>query len=187
MKVILSIIILISVIIFVYLILSTKEQNQNDNTLNVRGDMKNRPRVDCNQNVTYCFEDANCANLCQNSTGSRCRNGICINTNVINSQLPLNECDARRGVVTFLSGNTALGRFDFLCRSIDLGIASDDINVTNRMCIGGSINIDYTKQFPDIRDCSCPPDTRSVILPSTSQVRSYVHCLPLNVADRIVT
>jgi hypothetical protein len=106
-----------------------------------------------------------------------CRNGVCVNSNVINSQAPQNECDAERGVITFFVGNTALGRYDFLCRSIDPGIAPNNPNEDNNMCKFGNIDINYLRQFPSIANCSCPIGTQPVILPATSQVRSYVHCI----------
>lgn len=146
----------------------------------------NKPRVDCLQEVTYCFTDAHCRRLCLNTTGSKCQNGICINSNVIHSELPLNECDASKGVVTFLAGNVALGNFMGICRSIDPGIASDDITTPNRMCTGGTINIDYTSQFPSARDCNCPTGFTQITLPATQQVRPYVACLPDAIANRLL-
>jgi hypothetical protein len=187
MRVLLSILLMIGLLYFVFIFyrntnIITDERPQ----LRVDAGVSNKPRVDCNQSVVYCFQDNHCAKLCFNKTGSVCRNGICINTNVLNSQQPLNECNVERGVVTFLVGNTSLGRFDYLCRSIDPGIAPDDITQPNNMCKNGSILIDYTQQFPDIRNCTCPTGTKGVILPATSQVRPYVQCIEEFWADRIL-
>lgn len=183
----LSIFVILALCIFLYLIFWFEPEQPCESRINVGSSIGNRARVDCAQNVTYCFEDSHCAKMCQNATGSICRNGVCLSANIINSQTPLNECDARRGVVSFFSGNVALGRFDFVCRSIDLGVAPDDISQPNNMCRGGIINIDYTRQFPTPRDCQCPAGTRGVILPATSQVRQYVQCLPTRIADTVIT
>lgn len=186
-KKIFSIVILITLAIFIFFIFKQQINAQENNTIKINDkSVGNKPKVDCTQNVTYCFDNSQCRRLCQNSTGSICQNGICINGNVLNTQLPINECDATKGVVTFLAGNVALGNFTGLCKSIDPGIANDDITIPNRMCSNGSINIDYTRQFPSIRDCTCPTGTRAVLLPATQQIRPYVSCLPNLVADRII-
>lgn len=142
-------------------------------------------RVDCSLGVVYCFENNNCSSVCTIASSAVCRNGICLNSNVINTTAPINECDAERGVVTFFAGNVALGRYDYLCRSIDLGIAPDDVSLPNNMCKDGDIDINYLVQFPDIRQCQCPPGTSLVGLPATSQVRQYGQCLDTRLADQI--
>jgi len=180
-------IVLLAILYFVYLIYNLPERvNVGRNDIQLRGRANRKGRINCDQNVTYCFEDAHCANLCSNKSGSICRNGICVNANVINTQVPINECNAKRGVFTFFVGNTALGVYDFLCRSVDLGIAPDNPQQDNNMCIGGSIDIDYTRAFPSTLDCKCPVGKRLVILPETSQVRQYGHCLDEQIANRIL-
>jgi hypothetical protein len=181
-----SFVVLVLLMLFIAYIFTQNHTTISSPQIRLEGkSLGTKPRIDCQQNVTYCFEDAHCRNLCTNSTGNRCRNGICINDNLLNTQLPLNECDARRGVVTFLAGNVALGNFIGLCRSVDLGIAPDDVTLPNKMCTDGTINIDYTRQFPSVRDCQCPAGTRVVILPATEQVREYAVCLSNLLADRL--
>jgi hypothetical protein len=67
-----------------------------------------------------------------------------------------------------------------------LGIAPDNPREPNSMCKDGSIIIDYTKSFPSIFDCTCPPDKTMVILPETSQVRRYAQCIDKDIASRIL-
>lgn len=185
-KLVISIILIICVFYFFVLILNNKDVFTINKKIVLGSNATQAPRIDCEQHVTYCFEDTDCAKLCQNISGSICRNGICLNTNVLNSTQPINECNAKRGVVTFFVGNTALGRYDSLCKSVDLGIAPDNPNETNNMCKNGNININYLESFPSIQNCMCPPFTKSIILPATSIVRQYAHCLPENIANRIV-
>lgn len=180
-------VVLILILYFVYLIYDiprTLDATRND--IQLTGRVNRSDRIDCNQKITYCFEDSHCAKLCSNQTGSICRNGICVDANVLNTTVPINECNAEKGVFTFFAGNIALGRYEFLCRSVDLGIAPDNPNENNNMCIGGSIDIDYTISFPSILNCTCPPGKKPVILPETSQVRRYVHCIDEFTANRII-
>lgn len=178
---------LVLILYFVYLIYNIPKQLElKRNDIQLAGTVNRSDRIDCDQNVTYCFEDAHCARLCSGKSGSICRNGICVNANVINTQVPINECNAERGVFTFFAGNVALGRYDFLCRSVDLGIAPDNPREPNSMCKDGLITIDYTKSFPSIFDCTCPPDKTMVILPETSQVRRYAQCIDKDIASRIL-
>lgn len=179
---------LIMILYFVYLIYNIPHHvnNTNNNNIQLTGRVNRSDRIDCNQKITYCFEDSHCSKLCSNQTGSICRNGICVNANVLNTQVPINECNSERGVFTFFAGNVALGRYDFLCRSIDLGIAPNDPNLDNNMCIGGSIDINYKQAFPAITDCVCPEGKIPVVLPETSQVRRYVHCIDEFIANRIM-
>lgn len=180
-------VVLIAILYFVYLIYNLPERaNVIRNDIQLRGRTRRNDRINCDQNITYCFEDAHCAHLCSSKSGSICRNGICRNANVLNTQVPVNECNAERGVFTFFVGNTALGRYDFLCRSVDLGIAPDNPREPNRMCTNGFIDIDYTRSFPSITDCTCPPGQKMVTLPETSQVRAYTQCFDEKIANRII-
>jgi len=185
---ILSVVLLLGLLCFLFVVWRLPNSPiTDDNKISLpsaRADANNR--INCNQTTVYCFEDAHCAKLCLDRTGQVCRNGICTNINVLNSTQPINECDATKGVVTFFTGNVALGRYDFLCRSVDLGIAPDNIQEPNQMCKNGTISIDYVHRFPDIRDCVCGDGLVSVEMAATSQVRPYTHCLSQFWADRII-
>jgi hypothetical protein len=179
---------LLLILYFVYLIYNIPSELQSlpRNDIQLPGRVNRSDKIDCDQNITYCFEDAHCARLCSGQAGSICRNGICVNANVINTTVPINECNAERGVFTFFAGNVALGRYDFLCRSVDLGIAPDNPQGQNNMCKDGTIAIDYTRSFPSILDCQCPPGKSLVVLPETSQVRRYAQCIDDATAQRIL-
>lgn len=147
-----------------------------DELFNLKSQLEQNKKINCNQKVTYCFDDSQCNQRC--TSQSTCSNGICLNSNIFTSTAPDNECDSRRGVLTFFVGNPTLGRYEYLCKSVDPGIANDDINKPNLMCTGGTIDINYLSSFPKISDCKCPLDYQSIIIPSTPEVRSYVVCVP---------
>lgn len=140
--------------------------------------LEQEKKIDCQQKVTYCFEDSQCAQRCSNL--SVCSHGVCLNSNIFTTTAPINECDASKGVLTFFVGNPAFGVYEYLCKSVDPGIADDDIKKPNRMCTGGNIDIDYTKSFPLMNNCNCPNDFDMVIVPATSTVREYGVCIPKN-------
>ena len=147
-----------------------------DALFHLKSTLEFNKKINCNQKVTYCFSDRQCNQRC--SSQSTCSNGICLNLNIFNSVAPTNECDAQRGVLTFFVGNPAIGRYDNLCKSIDPGIANDDITKPNLMCTNGTIDINYLQSFPLITDCNCPENYSLIIIPSTPTVREYSVCVP---------
>lgn len=170
--------ILVSLVYYITKTLFNQEFDALDeDAVSIDAQMGLRDRRDCDQDVVYCFEDAHCTKICAAKFGSRCSNGVCINAAIINSQAPNNECDARRGVLTYFVGNPMLGRYDYLCKSVDPGIASNDISEPNRMCLGGQIAIDYLQQFPAENQCQCLPGYSKVSIPNTSSIRNYVVCV----------
>lgn len=185
---IISLLLLFFLAIYLYIVFFHIDFNNNtfNNLITPSQTVGTLNRVDCTQQTTYCFENSHCRSKCLDTTGSICRNGICLSSNVLNTQAPINTCDASRGVVTFLVGNTALGRFDTLCRSIDPGIAPNDVTQPNRMCFMGNIDIDYTKKFPSINDCWCPYEKYKIIIPATREIRPYAICMNNPYASRIL-
>lgn len=176
-SIVFTIVIVILIIFFLKYITSLEYDKMGDANLIIDQQLELRNRINCDQIPTYCFEDSNCTGICTIATTTRCSNGICVNAAIINTTAPKNECDAAKGVLTYFVGNATLGRFDYLCKSIDLGIAPDDIDLPNRMCEHGNITINYLQQFPDASQCSCPNGYSKVNLANTSQVRNYVDCI----------
>jgi hypothetical protein len=173
-----TLVFLILTIVFLKYISTLEYDKTADANLIIDPQLEHRNRINCDQIPTYCFEDSNCSGICTIATTTRCSNGICINAAVINTTAPKNECDAAKGVITYFVGNPTLGRFDYLCKSIDLGIAPDDIDLPNRMCEHGNIIINYLQQFPDVSQCTCTNGYTRVMLANTSQIRNYADCLP---------
>nr|WOZ57665.1 PIF-3 [Menippe mercenaria nudivirus] len=126
-------------------------------------------KQDCSINKVYCFTDADCNSKCSDNQVS-CMHGAC-STDVVVSGVT-NECDPSKGVVGYLVGNTALGTYSYICKSVDPAIA---ISVKeNRMCYGDdSYTFDYLQQFPSRYACDC---TGKTLIPATSQKRAHVEC-----------
>ena len=133
------------------------------------GSMYGSGKRDCDTTKTYCFSDNDCTSQCTN-TNESCVHGIC-RTN-INSMEATNDCDPKKGVIGYFIGNTALGKYEYICKSVDPAIA---ISVNeNRMCYGdSSYLIDYLSTFPSINTCTC---SNQIIVPATSQKREHVEC-----------
>lgn len=126
-------------------------------------------KSDCAYEKVFCFADGDCAKNCSNAY-STCVKGTC--TSDIDTSSATNDCDPSRGLVGYLTGNTTLGTYEYICKSIDPGIA---ISVTeNRMCYGDpSYSIDYLKTFPAVNTCQCEGRTT---IPATSEKRLHVEC-----------
>ena len=127
-------------------------------------------RANCDVEKRFCFGVEDCVHNCQNSSSVGCINGICkTDLNIIPA---VNECDPAKGLIGFLDGNTALGTYEFICRSIDPGIAiSVDVN---KMCFGDpDFVVDYISAYPSIENCKC---ASQIVIPSTAQIREYVEC-----------
>lgn len=130
------------------------------------------PRKNCAAERVYCFEDLDCLNNCRSGERNVCRNGICLNRTVITTA-PHHDCEAKAGKFALFTGNPALGTYEWICESIDPGVAVP--NETNRMCRNGVIDIDYFRGFPAPSDCFCPADS-AVLIGGTSSVRRLVQC-----------
>ncbi|UHB41826.1 PIF-3 [Macrobrachium rosenbergii nudivirus] len=126
-------------------------------------------RKDCATERRYCFGNEDCMYKCIDSNFS-CINGICKKD--INKIPGSNVCDPSKGVLGFLLGNTALGTYEFICKSIDPGIAITVDN--NRMCHGDKdYVIDYISNYPIIKACKCD---NQITIPATSVKREHVEC-----------
>ena len=181
---IISFLVIIFIFVFIRIFTNFEFDTVPDVLLELKRSLEQKKKINCNQRVTYCFSDSECRQMCSNS--ANCSNGVCLNSNLFSTTAPINECDATKGVLTFFVGNPAFGRYEYLCKSVDPGIASDKITEPNLMCTGGDIDINYLNSFPKITDCKCPEDYKLIIMPATETVRDYSVCLPENKAERIL-
>lgn len=130
----------------------------------------------CTNELTFCFETAECRKKCLHHTSNAeyaCINGVCRNLQIVKSTRDADKCSLEKGLVAFLVGDRTFGTYDFVCKSIDPGIAITE--ATNLMCKGGSIGINYVRKFPSVGDCRCAPASKCLI-PATSEVREHVQC-----------
>lgn len=161
---------------------TTTNNNGETNAQNLLNNITSMRRQPCDIENVYCFEDGDCSAICLNNSNFFCRRGMCSVFNVESEQV-INECDPQRGVLGFLIGDVQLGRFNVICKSIDLGIAPNNIYEENLMCSGinGQIDIDYNIKFPSVSDCTCPTASL-IVVEGTRTRREYAYCAPEAIA-----
>lgn len=128
----------------------------------------------CTTTKTFCFQDTDCAKLCLEEDTFTCAKGVCEldMKRVREDSLASENCDTSMGMATFLVGDTAFGRYQRLCKSIDPGIAIS--SKTNLMCKGGDTIINYINKFPSIDNCTnCD---KKITIPATVNKRRHVEC-----------
>lgn len=130
-------------------------------------------RRKCDSEISYCFTDNDCRLSCAQTSKYSCTKGICTNTRVVET-LPENKCNAQKGFLAYLVGNVAFGFYEYICKSIDPGIALS-VDANNLMCLNQdpALDIDYLKQFPSAYSCSC---SSACPIPATSVKRFHIEC-----------
>lgn len=156
-------------------------ENSEDGTrLNYFSRIERDMTKNCQSETVLCFEDDDCTATCDKTGGQffRCIQGRCKNEQYMDS-LQNNVCDGRRGVIAFMVGN--IDRWDFICKSIDPGIAPNDPTLENGMCFDVDENtsrlvndVNYFERFPDQKDCDPQYAQYSCVIPSTPGVRRHV-------------
>lgn len=152
--------------------------NREENTIAsaITGALTSRSTRNCNREQVYCWTDADCAQACSNVSGVSCVRGVCGQQNLVFSS-PNNPCDPAKGILAFLEGDVAFGRYVYSCKSVDPGIAIS--STLNKMCLNQTtpVTINYLTKFPEITDCSCT-DTLTLV-PATTVKRAHAECSPL--------
>lgn len=144
-------------------------------------DLSNRTKNDCYVNRNYCFDTDDCISACDDGFSFNCIAGMCIGMDIIQSQV-INECNPITGQMGFLVGDPQLGRYNTICKSIDPGVAPNNPDDENRICMKGTISIDYRKNFPAINQCNCG-SKEQIVLPATSMVREVSACVSSDLAN----
>ncbi|UVX94944.1 PIF-3 [Callinectes sapidus nudivirus] len=163
----------VAILIFVIIImmmLNKKAIDLKSNNFKINtGELSGSGKKNCSTVKTYCFTDDDCHQQCVSSS-MHCVHGICRNN--LNAISAKNECDPSKGVIGYLVGNTTLGTYEYICKSVDPAIA---ISVNeNRMCYGdSSYKIDYLSVYPSKYSCTC---NNQITIPATSQKREHVEC-----------
>lgn len=167
----------LSFIIIIILLLIIKQfipKNITDNISNIKLTLTPKNKINCSTSKSYCFTDDDCIGTCINDNLYLCMNGVCKNNNIKEDQIK-NNCDGKKGVLAFLIGDTMLGVYNKICKSIDLGIANDD--GTNNMCKNGDIDINYYEKFPTADMCNCGDKKKLIKLPQIKTHRQIGDCV----------
>lgn len=145
------------------------------------GQLVHQIRSDCNSEVVYCFNDADCRHGCQTRDHYACLNGICRNDRMLLDNSTHDEqCLAHMGMMSYLVGNTAFGRYEYVCKSIDPGIAVS--STKNLMCNNQTQaplpDINYMVELPTETMCHCN-DNETAVVAATPNKRQHTECSPL--------
>ncbi|UBZ25577.1 PIF-3 [Crangon crangon nudivirus] len=133
-------------------------------------------KKDCHTKTTYCFETKDCVSGCSGEGNDfTCMNGICRENDEVWSGVE-NICDPKTGFLGLLTGNTAFGTYKYICKSIDMGIATK-VDEPNLMCKGQEppLPIDYVVEYPTLNQCACSKNA-SCHVPATSNKREHIEC-----------
>lgn len=107
---------------------------------------------------------------------------MCVNTLIRTEHASgIAECDPRKGVVAYLSGDSQLGVTHLQCMSIDPGVQPDDATMRNNIIKNGTIRggINYLEKFPDHVQAVCDDVAHRIItIPNTKTIRSTGVCVP---------
>lgn len=149
-------------------------------------------RSSCDVETVYSMTDEHCQQVCSSynvddaTTGNTyvSRHGVCLNTKTVqlqnDAEAKANECNPKNGVLAYVIGDTQFGTLKHYCLSIDIGVQPDDGRSTtgNTLCQNGTIDIDYTKSFPQLSNCKCNDDTEFLaLIPGTSTTRARGVCI----------
>lgn len=155
---------------------NVESKNINETLLNLANDNLEFgvDKKDCTSTKVYCTSSAECETKCLANTSKlfKCNEGVCKVGEFETTQYTGVECDASKGMMMFLVGDTAMGRYERICKSIDPGIAIS--NDENLMCKGDeSFQVNYIKKYPEMSDCKCK---NSIIIPATRAKRRHLEC-----------
>lgn len=142
-----------------------------------RGAQDEAMRRDCDLETVYSMDDAQCRNVCKTHGTYRTKNGRCVNVLVFETNSVQNKCSARDGVLAYLVGDPTFGKTKTVCLSVDLGIRPDRSDKENIICKDGTIDIDYVKTFPQLKDCKCKNDKILGLIESTRTIRTHGVCM----------
>lgn len=128
-------------------------------------------RQHCDTDDVYCSTDSDCQSQCILNDGwFGCQAGVCRRESVYQPVNPV-TCQLSEGYRQVFVADSVLGKMSIQCKSVDPGVAPDDVTQPNRMCAGGHIDIDYTRHLPTIGDCVAPYQST---IPATLTERKYV-------------
>ena len=149
--------------------------NSGDNRLDA-GDMVHAQRSNCDAELVYCFTDQDCQLGCQPRDLYSCMTGVCRSNRLQATDGTQDPCLTKMGMMSFIAANTTFGRYEYLCKSVDPGVAVSSHE--NRMCYGQTDpapDINYLNNAPLMSQCVCP-ENATALVPATEIKRAHVEC-----------
>ena len=141
------------------------------------GGLSKNTKRDCAAETIFSMNDQHCNTICNTPGTYVSINGVCVDTLAFDESAVENKCNPSKGKIAYLLGDPMLGRTEFWCLSVDLGIVPDR-GEDNYLCSGGSMDIDYLLNFPQLSDCVCPQGMFIAAIKNTSVVRLRGVCVP---------
>lgn len=145
--------------------------------LRLSGNQPPLAQYNCDTDIVYSMIDAECRSLCRPPGLYRSHNGVCVNLRTFGQTSAENECDPKRGLLAYTIGDPQFGTVRHLCLSVDPGVQPDTVDKPNTFCTGGTIDINYLRQYPQLSNCTCPDGQIRAIIPSTSVTRPRALCV----------
>jgi Per os infectivity factor 3 len=145
--------------------------------LRLSGNQPPLAQYNCDTDIVYSMIDAECRSLCSPPGLYRSHNGICVNLRAFGQTAIENECDPKRGLLAYTIGDPQFGTTRQLCLSVDPGVQPDTLDKENTFCTGGTIDINYLRQYPQLPNCACPDGQILAVIPSTSVTRPRGLCI----------
>lgn len=183
------VIFIITLLIWILTILNGQSSNADDNndgdedfkfTAEYKSSPSNALKRNCDAEIIYAMDDNQCLNICRDTGIFQVSNGRCVNVLALDNNNPNNNCDPKRGVLAYLIGDPQLGRTQFKCLSVDLGIQDDSLASDNILCKDGVIKINYLENMPQLKHCKCPSDKILAIIPNNKTIRTHGQCVNKN-------
>lgn len=167
-------IILIIIFAILCMILNIKKLSWARKTLLLNTINHESSKLDCNTQTVYSMTSDYCNNICRDNGAFDVINGVCVNTIVKQAQ---NSCDAEKGVLAYLVGDTQFGTTHTQCLSVDPGIQPSNVIQKNLLCVNGDIEINYLLGYPTLNDCKCKDDEFLALIMETSTIRRHGACV----------
>lgn len=138
-------------------------------------------RHNCDNETIFCFDDDDCTSKCVLNSSFKCKQGLCKKRDRLEVSGATDQCQSELGFVALYVGLPSIGTHTFVCKSLDPGIAYQEVStmeLKNRMCIGGKIELDYRNKYPVTSDCKCGEHHVKVRFPANELVREHIACAP---------
>lgn len=135
--------------------------------------METNRRHNCDEMVTYCFDDADCNSMCAANGPNKyecSRNNFeCHVKKTSTVRGTQKECNKKHGFLRVFSTNELMGTTSF-CLPTLTNIYDSEDNVNKFVCNGGILQTDITKNPFDVKNCVCNPPKVLAVMDNSSTV-----------------